>query len=76
MGKPTVRESVLRAVDMARDEIVALTQALIRVPTVNPPGDAYEPCARLLGDTLAGMGFEVEYFTATGRPEHSATIPC
>lgn len=75
MGKPTVRESVLRAVDMARDEIVALTQALIRVPTVNPPGDAYEPCARLLGDTLAGMGFEVEYFSATGRPEHSATHP-
>ncbi len=75
MGKPTARDSVLRAVEMARDEIVALTQALIRIPTVNPPGDVYEPCARLLGDTLAGMDFEVAYYTATERPEHSAAHP-
>ena len=75
MGKPTVRDSVLRAVDEARDEIVALTQALIRVPTVNPPGDAYEPCAQLLGDTLRRMGFAIEYYTATQRPEHSEAYP-
>lgn len=75
MGKPTARDSVLRAVDEARDEIVALTQALIRVPTVNPPGDAYEPCAQLLGDTLRRMGFAIEYYTATQRPEHSEAYP-
>lgn len=75
MGKPTARDSVLRAVDAARDEIVALTQDLIRIPTVNPPGDAYEDCAQFLGDTLRRMGFAIEYYTATGRPEHSATHP-
>lgn len=75
MAKPTARDSVLRAVESARDEIVALTQSLIRIPTVNPPGDAYEPCARLLGDTLAQGGFDVEYVTANDRPEHSPTHP-
>jgi succinyl-diaminopimelate desuccinylase len=75
MGKPTARDAVLRAVDSAREEIVALAQALIRIPTVNPPGDAYEPCARLLGDTLHSQGYEVSYYTATDRPEHSARYP-
>lgn len=75
MTKATARDSVLRAVESARDEIVAFTQALIRIPTVNPPGDAYEPCARLLGDMLRRGGFEVEYITATDRPEHSAAHP-
>ena len=75
MGKPTARDSVLRAVESARDEIVALTQALIRIPTINPPGDEYAPCARLLGDTLRRGGFAVEYYTASERPEHSAAHP-
>lgn len=75
MGKPTARDAVLRAVDEARDEIVALAQALIRIPTVNPPGDLYEPCARLLGDTLLGQGYEVSYHTATERAEHSLRHP-
>ncbi len=75
MAKPTARDSVLRAVESAQDEIVAFTQSLIRIPTVNPPGDAYEPCARLLGDTLERGGFDVEYITASDRPEHSPAHP-
>lgn len=75
MGKPTARDSVLRAVDEARDEIVALTQALIRIPTVNPPGDAYEPCAQLLGNTMRRLGFAIEYYTASDRPEHTEAHP-
>ena len=75
MGKSTARDAVLRIVESARDEIVALTQALIRVPTVNPPGDAYESCARLIGDTLRDHQFEVEYYTAIERPEHLARYP-
>lgn len=66
---------MLRAVESARDEVVEFTRALIRVPTVNPPGEMYEPCARLLGETLGAHGFEVEYFTATGAREHSSRYP-
>lgn len=72
---PTLSERVLAAIDAASDEAVAFTTDLIRVPTVNPPGEAYEDCARLIGDRLSSCGFEVEYFEALGRPEHTRRHP-
>lgn len=69
------RERVLAAVDDARDEIVDFTRELIRIPTVNPPGEHYEVCARTLGDRLERLGFDVEYYPADGRPEHTARYP-
>ncbi|MCA1651159.1 MAG: succinyl-diaminopimelate desuccinylase, partial [Acidobacteria bacterium] len=68
-------DRVLSAVDDAASEIVDFTCELIRIPTVNPPGEAYEDCARLIGDRLSACGFEVEYFAAEGRPEHTAEHP-
>jgi succinyl-diaminopimelate desuccinylase len=56
-----------RIEDKAQD-VVALTCDLIRIPTVNPPGDGYEPCARLLGERLRSRGFEVGYLRAEGTP--------
>jgi len=38
-GPPLDR--LLQRVAQATDDLVALTQDLIRIPTVNPPGDAY-----------------------------------
>jgi succinyl-diaminopimelate desuccinylase len=38
-------------------ELVALTQELVRIPTVNPPGDAYGLCAELVGERLRRRGF-------------------
>jgi succinyl-diaminopimelate desuccinylase len=73
MGSPLDR--VMSEVDRARDEIVSFAAELVRVPTVNPPGEAYEDCARVLGDRLARFGFEVEFVTADGRPEHTARYP-
>jgi succinyl-diaminopimelate desuccinylase len=70
-----VIDRVLDAVDAATEELVAFTSALIRVPTVNPPGDAYEDCARLIGHQLETCGFEVEYHAAEGRPEHTRAHP-
>jgi succinyl-diaminopimelate desuccinylase len=68
-------DRVLSAVDAATDEIVDFTAALIRIPTVNPPGDAYADCSRLIGDMLTTSGFDVEYVAAEGRPEHTRTHP-
>ena len=68
-------ERVLSAVDAAADEIVDFTSALIRIPTVNPPGEAYEDCARAIGGRLASCGFEVDYAAAEGRPEHTRAHP-
>ncbi|MBA3640609.1 MAG: acetylornithine deacetylase/succinyl-diaminopimelate desuccinylase family protein [Acidobacteriota bacterium] len=68
-------DRVLAAVDASADELVAFTADLIRIPTVNPPGELYEDCARLIGDRLALGGFEVEYHAAEGRPEHTSAHP-
>jgi succinyl-diaminopimelate desuccinylase len=72
---PNFTDRVLAAVDALTDEAVAFTSALIRIPTVNPPGDVYEDCARFIGDTLATCEFDVEYHPAEGRPEHTRTHP-
>ncbi len=68
-------DRVLVAADSAATEIVEFTSELIRVPTVNPPGEGYEECARLIGDRLAACAFEVEYHAAEGRPEHTDRHP-
>jgi succinyl-diaminopimelate desuccinylase len=64
----TQYDSLLQRIASKRDELVALTQALVRIPTVNPPGDAYEACARFLGERLRKRGFAVEYLRAHGAP--------
>ena len=70
-----VIDRVIGEIDRAADEIVALAADLVRVPTINPPGEAYEPCARLVADRLRRSGFEVEYLVADGRPEHTSRFP-
>ncbi len=75
MKNSSVRDAVLRAVEDTRDEMVAFAQELIRVPTVNPPGECYLPCAKVLGDALVRDGFDVEYVSAEGRPEHTPSHP-
>ena len=66
---------MLAAVDALSDEVVDFTSELVRLPTVNPPGEGYEECARVIGDRLKRGGFAVEYLPAEGRPEHTASHP-
>ncbi len=60
--------AILERLDDKRQEIVALTSDLVRIPTVNPPGDAYRECAELVGERLRRRGFEVAYLRAEGTP--------
>jgi succinyl-diaminopimelate desuccinylase len=68
-------DRIVAEVDRAADEIVRFTQDLVRIPTVNPPGDEYDACARFLGDTLRSHAFDVELIVADGRPEHTTRHP-
>lgn len=71
----TGMESVLREIEAREGEIVALAQDLIRFPTVNPPGEAYRPCAEFLGSRLAKRGMKIEYVRAEGTPGDSDKYP-
>lgn len=71
----TTIDRILAQVDAARDEIVACTADMLRVPTVNPPGDFYPDCAQLIGRWLEACGFAVSLHAAEGRPEHTVAHP-
>jgi succinyl-diaminopimelate desuccinylase len=68
-------ENLFKAIDERRDELVELTRALIRFPTVNPPGEAYRPCAEFIGDRLRTRGFTVDYVHAAGTPGDNERYP-
>ncbi len=72
---PALVERISTVVDATADEIVAFTSDLIRIPTVNPPGEEYETCARFIGDTLKRFDFDVHYVAADGHPDHTAAHP-
>ena len=42
-------DALLKRIDDKRDDLVELTQALVRIPTTNPPGDCYQDCTSFIG---------------------------
>jgi succinyl-diaminopimelate desuccinylase len=69
------RQRVLNEVDAARDEIVQCAAELVRIPTVNPPGDCYRDCATAVGRHLHQCGFDVWFLEAEGLAEHTRSHP-
>lgn len=51
-----VPDKVLREIDNSRQELVAFLQELVRIPTVNPPGENYAECARFIGRKFEESG--------------------
>jgi succinyl-diaminopimelate desuccinylase len=68
-------ENLLEIIEARREELVELAQALIRFPTINPPGEAYQPCAEFIGRRLGARGFAVNYVRAAGTPGDSERYP-
>jgi len=68
-------ENLFKAIDERRDDLIELTRALIRFPTVNPPGEAYRACAEFIGDRLRARGFTVDYVHAAGTPGDTERYP-
>ena len=68
-------DKLFQSIDERRDELVELTRALIRFPTVNPPGEGYRDCAEFIGERLRARGFTVEYVHAAGTPGDSERYP-
>lgn len=68
-------EGVLRAVDALRGEMIAFTQELARIPTVNPPGERYEECAALIGSKLEQFGYDVREIRPVGWSRYDPAHP-
>jgi len=68
-------EALSRRIDDKREDLIKLTQDLIRIPTLNPPGEYYDDCVHFLGERLQGRQFEVAYFRAEGAPGDSDRYP-
>ncbi|MEL6571173.1 MAG: acetylornithine deacetylase/succinyl-diaminopimelate desuccinylase family protein [Pseudomonadota bacterium] len=58
-----------------REDLIALTQDLIRIPTLNPPGENYEAICDYLDRRLRGAGFATELIRAEGTPGDSERYP-
>ncbi len=68
-------EAVYALIEKSEDALVRLCQDLIQFPTINPPGNDYQPCVEYIGNRLKNSGFAVEYVRAYGAPGDSAEYP-
>ncbi|MCR8828157.1 acetylornithine deacetylase/succinyl-diaminopimelate desuccinylase family protein [Pseudosulfitobacter koreensis] len=58
-----------------RDDLIQLTQDLIRIPTLNPPGENYREICDFLDKRLTKHGFQTQMIRATGTPGDSEKYP-
>jgi succinyl-diaminopimelate desuccinylase len=68
-------DALFSAVEARTDDLVTLTADLIRFPTVNPPGDAYTPCAEFIAQRMGRSGFETKLIRGEGAPGDSDRYP-
>jgi len=67
--------ALLSAVEARREDLVALTQDLIRFPTLNPPGPHYHDICAYLDARLSAKGFKTEMIRAKGALADSDRYP-
>ncbi len=68
-------DNLSRAITARREDLIALTQDLIRIPTLNPPGENYREICEYLKTRLANVGFSIELVRAEGSPGDSEKYP-
>ena len=68
-------DRIIAGIGARRADLVALTQDLIRIPTLNPPGRNYLEICEYLADRLGRQGFTVDLIRAEGAPGDSPAHP-
>ena len=66
---------ILHRIADKRDDLIALTQDLIRIPTLNPPGENYGAICDYLHKRLSARGFACQLLRAEGAPGDSDRYP-
>ncbi|WP_457650621.1 acetylornithine deacetylase/succinyl-diaminopimelate desuccinylase family protein [Profundibacter sp.] len=72
---PSISDKLLAAVEDRREALIELTQQLIRIPTLNPPGQKYREICTFLAERLGENGFEIELIRAEGAIADSDEYP-
>ena len=70
-----VERQLFAEIDARRDALVSTTQDLIRIPTLNPPGDKYHDICSYLQARLERSGFSTELIRAKGALGDSEKTP-
>jgi len=70
-----LKDRLAAEVEARTDDLVQLTQDLIRIPTINPPGQDYRTICEYLATRLHQAGFQVELIRAAGAPGDSDAYP-
>ena len=68
-------QPLLSEIASRRDDLILLTQDLIRIPTLNPPGENYRDICEFLDRRLTKHGFSTEMVRAYGTPGDSDKYP-
>lgn len=68
-------DQIARAVDQRKDDLVSLTQDLIRIPTLNPPGEHYHDICAFIEARLKRSGFSTEMIRAKDAVGDSDQFP-
>ena len=62
-------------VEDKRGDLISLTQDLIKIPTVNPPGEFYSDCVEYLNKRFKSKGFDTQIIRAIGTPGDTDRYP-
>ena len=62
-------------VEDKKEDLISLTQDLIKIPTVNPPGEFYSDCVEYLNKRFKSKGFNTQIIRATGTPGDTDKYP-
>ena len=62
-------------VEDKREELISLTQDLVKIPTVNPPGEFYSDCVEYLNKRFKSKGFDTQIIRAIGTPGDTDRYP-
>lgn len=68
-------DALKAAIDAQRDDLIALTQDLIRIPTLNPPGRHYRDICDYLRARMAPQGWDCDLIRAHGSPGDCEEFP-
>ncbi|MFP7672100.1 acetylornithine deacetylase/succinyl-diaminopimelate desuccinylase family protein [Marivita sp. S0852] len=68
-------DRLFHRIENTRDDLITLTQDLIAIPTLNPPGQHYATICDYLDTRLSRSGFDTTWVRAEGAPGDSETHP-